>query len=121
MIDHFILPVSDIAASKEFYEKCLDPLGYRVVWETDDGVAFSILEKPDFFIKQGEAVAPAIHLAFMSRDRTGVDSFYKVAMEAGARDNGPPGIRENYHPNYYGAFVLDPDGHNIEAVCHQPE
>ena len=121
MIDHLILSVSDLAASKDFYEKALAPLGYTVVMDFGEGAGFGVLEKPDFFVKQGEAVQPTVHIAFMTRDRATVDAFYEAAMAAGAKDNGGPGLREDYHPNYYGAFVFDPDGHNIEAVCHRPE
>lgn len=119
MIDHLIMPVGDYAASRAFYEQALDPLGYRLIFETDGACGFGILEKPDFFIRQGGAVSPPIHLAFTSRDRAAVDAFHSRALAAGGVDNGPPGLRPDYHPNYYGAFVLDPDGHNVEAVCHR--
>ena len=121
VIDHLIMSVGNVEASREFYEKALDPLGYRVVMEMEGACGFGILQKPDFFIKQGEAVTPPVHLAFAARDRAAVDAFYQAAMAAGATDNGPPGLREDYHPSYYGAFVFDLDGHNIEAVCHRPE
>ncbi|MCG6950115.1 MAG: VOC family protein [Acidobacteria bacterium] len=121
MLDHIIISVSDLAASKEFYAKALEPLGYHAIMDFPDGCGFGILEKPDFFIRQGGKATPQIHIAFTSRDRSAVDAVYAAAMEAGGIDNGPPGLRENYHPNYYGAFFLDPDGHNIEAVCHRPE
>ena len=121
MIDHLIMSVSDAKASREFYEKALAPLEYRVVMEMEGACGFGILQKPDFFIRQGDAVAPPVHVAFTARDRATVDAFYEAAMAAGATDNGAPGLREDYHPDYYGAFVLDPDGHNIEAVCHRPE
>jgi catechol 2,3-dioxygenase-like lactoylglutathione lyase family enzyme len=75
--------------------------------------------KPDFWIREAEPVRPPVHVAFASPDRETVDAFYEAAMAAGGRDNGPPGLRPDYHPNYYGAFVFDPDGNNIEAVCHQ--
>jgi predicted lactoylglutathione lyase len=77
-------------------------------------------EKPIFWINSGAALRDHVHVAFAAASRADVDAFYKAAMAAGGRDNGPPGIREDYHPNYYAAFVLDPDGHNIEAVCHAP-
>ena len=77
--------------------------------------------KPDFWISGGGALNKPVHVAIHARDRATVDAFYRAAIAAGGRDNGPPGIRAHYHPNYYGAFVLDPDGHNIEAVCHTPE
>ena len=121
MIDHLILSVSNLAASREFYEKALLPIGYTVVMDFGEGVGLGALEKPDFFLKEGTAVQPPIHVAFMTRDRATVDAFHAAAMAAGATDNGAPGLRADYHPNYYGAFVFDPDGHNIEAVCHRPE
>jgi catechol 2,3-dioxygenase-like lactoylglutathione lyase family enzyme len=119
MLDHIIISVSDLAASKAFYEQALAPLGYQISMAFDGGCGFSVLEKPDFWIRQGEKVTPHIHVAFTSRDRETVDAFYEAAIAAGGIDNGPPGLREDYHPNYYGAFVFDPDGHNIEAVCHR--
>jgi catechol 2,3-dioxygenase-like lactoylglutathione lyase family enzyme len=119
MLDHLIIRVRDYAASRAFYERSLEPLGYRVIFEMDDACGFGILEKPDFFIKQGEAFSPPVHIAFTSRDRGAVDAFHAAALAAGGTDNGAPGLRTHYHPNYYGAFVLDPDGHNIEAVCHR--
>jgi catechol 2,3-dioxygenase-like lactoylglutathione lyase family enzyme len=121
MIDHIIMSVGDVEAARLFYEQALAPLEYRVVMEMEGACGFGILQKPDFFIRQGEATAPKVHIAFASRDRATVDAFYAAAIAAGGSDNGPPGLREDYHPNYYGAFVLDPDGHNIEAVCHRPE
>ena len=121
MIDHVIMSVSDAVASRKFYEEALAPLEYRVVMEMEGACGFGLLQKPDFFIRQGDATAPAVHLAFAARDRAAVDAFYEAAIAAGGTDNGEPGLREDYHPNYYGAFVIDPDGHNIEAVCQRPE
>ena len=121
MIDHIIMNVSDVAASRLFYEKALAPLEYRVVMEMKGSCAFGILQKPDFFIKQGDPTTPPVHIAFTARDRAAVDACYEAAIAAGGTDNGKPGLREDYHPNYYGAFVLDGDGNNIEAVCHRPE
>jgi catechol 2,3-dioxygenase-like lactoylglutathione lyase family enzyme len=83
-------------------------------------VGFGESAKPDFWIRQGE-VGAAVHVAFASEDRATVDAFHEAAMAAGGRDNGGPGLRPEYHPSYYGAFVFDPDGNNIEAVCHGPE
>lgn len=127
MIDHMGFAVSDFARSKVFYEKALAPLGYGVVMEVTkaqsggayEGAGFGD-KKPYFWIGTGDATKGRLHVAFVAKDRPAVDAFYKAAMAAGAKDNGPPGIRAHYHPNYYGAFVLDPDGHNIEAVCHGP-
>jgi catechol 2,3-dioxygenase-like lactoylglutathione lyase family enzyme len=120
MIDHIIISVSDLDASRAFYEQALEPLGYSVVMAFPEGCGFGVLEKPDFFIQQGDKVTPRIHIAFTSRDRASVDQVHAAALAAGGTDNGAPGLREDYHPNYYGAFFLDPDGHNIEAVCHRP-
>lgn len=121
MLDHIIISVSDLDASREFYERTLAPLGYSVVMESAQGCGFGVLEKPDFFIAFGGKVTPRVHIAFMSRDREAVHQFHAAGLAAGGKDNGQPGIREQYHPNYYGAFLIDPDGHNIEAVCHRPE
>jgi catechol 2,3-dioxygenase-like lactoylglutathione lyase family enzyme len=121
MIDHIIISVTDLAASKAFYEQALAPLGYSVAFDFEGGCGFGVLEKPDFFISQGAKVEPRIHIAFTSRDRASVDQVYAAAIAAGGIDNGKPGLREDYHPSYYGAFFLDPDGHNIEAVCHRTE
>jgi catechol 2,3-dioxygenase-like lactoylglutathione lyase family enzyme len=119
MLDHIIITVSNYEASKQFYSKALEPLGYNIVMEFGPAGGFGIAGKPDFWIKEEEAVKPAIHVAFNAPDRPTVDKFYEAAMNAGGKDNGPPGLRPNYHPNYYGAFVFDPDGNNIEAVCHE--
>jgi len=129
MLDHIGFNVSDFARSKAFYQKALAPLGYKIVMEVTveqtgsyQGAGFGDDRKPSFWIGAGgkSASAAPVHVAFVARDRAGVDAFYQAALAAGATDNGPPGIRAHYHPNYYGAFVLDPDGHNIEAVCHAP-
>lgn len=124
MIDHMGIGVSDYAASKLFYLKVLKPLGYGLVHEIqqeeDAFVGFGPPGKPAFWIAQGP-VTPKQHIAFIAPHRAAVDSFYQTALEAGATDNGAPGVRTIYHPHYYGAFVLDPDGYNIEAVCHTPE
>ena len=122
MFDHLALSVSDYEKSKEFYTKVLAPLGYSLVMEFDDKVAcFGVGKKPAFIIHQKGKTTPKLHLAFQSKNRAGVDAFYQAALKAGAKDNGAPGIRGKYHPNYYGAFVFDLDGHNIEAVCHVAE
>jgi len=121
LLDHIIITVSDYEASKAFYLTALAPLGYEIVLDMGTAVGFGIKGKPEFFIREAEAVKPAIHVAFASPDRATVDRFYNAALGAGGKDNGPPGLRTGYHPNYYGAFVLDPDGNNIEAVCQQPE
>jgi len=120
MIDHVIITVSDFEASKAFYSRALAPLGYGVIMEFGKGVGFGVGGKPDFWFHEVEAQKPPIHVAFASHDRPTVDAFYSAAIEAGGVDNGPPGLRPDYHPDYYGAFVFDPDGNNIETVCHKP-
>jgi catechol 2,3-dioxygenase-like lactoylglutathione lyase family enzyme len=125
MIDHSGLNVSDFGKSKAFYVAALAPLGYRVIKELPTSLAplgamgLGVPPKPDFWVAGGSPNSPALHIAFRAGSRAEVDAFYQAAMAAGGRDNGPPGVRPHYHPNYYGAFVLDPDGHNIEAVCHE--
>jgi catechol 2,3-dioxygenase-like lactoylglutathione lyase family enzyme len=127
LIDHVTLPVSDYARSKAFYEKALAPLGVKVLMEFGKACGFGRDRKPDFWLGEGPAsfqtaehlkVITPMHLAFAARSRAEVDAFYAAALEAGGRDFGKPGIREIYHPGYYGAFVLDPDGHDVEAVIH---
>ena len=118
MIDHLALGVSDVAASRAFYETALAPLGFGVVMEWEGRVAFGPPARPIFFIAPGQTTT--LHLAFQARDRDAVDAFHAAALAAGGRDNGGPGMRPKYHEHYYGAFVLDPDGVNAEAVCHTP-
>jgi catechol 2,3-dioxygenase-like lactoylglutathione lyase family enzyme len=120
MIDHTGLTVTDVVKSKAFYLVALAPLGYSLLVEFDDDAGFGVAPKPDFWIGQGTSNGARSHVAFRAETRQLVDAFYKAAMAAGGTDNGPPGVRPHYHPNYYCAFVLDPDGHNIEAVCHAP-
>jgi catechol 2,3-dioxygenase-like lactoylglutathione lyase family enzyme len=121
MIDHSGVSVSDVVTSKAFYRAALAPLGYTLLMESEQSAGFGVAPKPDFWIGRGKPNVPPIHIAFRAESRSQVDAFYKAAMAAGGRDNGAPGPRPQYHPSYYGAFVLDPDGHNIEAVCHTPE
>jgi catechol 2,3-dioxygenase-like lactoylglutathione lyase family enzyme len=121
VIDHTNINVSNFEKSKVFYSNALAPLGYELLREFNGSVAgFGIDGKPDFWIGQGDVNTPRIHIAFRAEAREIVQAFYRVALEGGGRDNGVPGLRTHYHPDYYGAFVLDPDGHNIEAVCHVP-
>jgi catechol 2,3-dioxygenase-like lactoylglutathione lyase family enzyme len=121
MLDHLGVPVSDFERSKRFYAAALSPLGYELIMEPGVSVAgFGRWGKPDFWISQGEP-GQALHIAFAADDRATVDAFHEVAIAAGARDNGGPGLRPEYHRNYYGAFVFDPDGNNIEAVFPGPE
>jgi catechol 2,3-dioxygenase-like lactoylglutathione lyase family enzyme len=120
MIDHLGVSVSDLDASRAFYAKALAPLGYEPIMVFDEAVGFGVPPKPDFWLSTGEPGMPSLHVAFGAASRAAVDAFYAAALAAGGRDNGAPGVRAHYHPDYYGAFVLDPDGHNIEAVCHAP-
>jgi catechol 2,3-dioxygenase-like lactoylglutathione lyase family enzyme len=132
LLDHVSLRVANYDRSRQFYQEALAPLGYVLAMETESGAGFRRGFIPSFWIKQGEAIShrdtvdasgcggPAIHVAFGCDDRSAVDAFYRAALDAGARDNGAPALRPTYHANYYGAFVLDPDGYNIEAVCHRP-
>lgn len=118
MIDHLGIDVSNYPHSKQFYVAALKPLGYQALVEYDETTGFGAGGAPDFWISQGGATRPIIHVAFQCPTRAQVDSFHAAALQAGGKDNGPPGIRVEYSPTYYAAFVLDPDGHNIEAVCH---
>jgi catechol 2,3-dioxygenase-like lactoylglutathione lyase family enzyme len=124
MIDHVGFPVSDYAASKAFYEKSLAPLGYGLIMEIGENemgapaAGFGIGGNPDFWIGGEGNVGNPVHVAITARDRSAVDAFHAAALAAGGQDNGAPGLRPHYGPNYYAAFVLDPDGHNIEAVCY---
>lgn len=121
MLDHVGIPVSDLERSKRFYEEALSPLGYELIMEPSDFAAgFGRWGKPDFWISQGEP-GHSLHVAFTADDHATVAAFHEAALTAGGRDNGGPGLRPRYHPSYYGAFVLDPDGYNIEAVCHRLE
>jgi catechol 2,3-dioxygenase-like lactoylglutathione lyase family enzyme len=121
MLDHMGFGVTDYDRSKAFYEKALAPLGLTLLTEPVPGAAgFGKDGKPFFWIEsRGSAVPGSLHVAFAADDRETVDAFHAAALEAGGTDNGSPGVREIYHPNYYGAYILDPDGNNIEAVCHR--
>jgi len=119
MLDHISLRVHDYETSKAFFVAALAPLGYSVLREFGAIAGLGEGDKPDFWIGAGEAVGPPLHIAFQAKNRETVDAFYKAAIAAGGKDNGAPGVRAQYHPGYYGAFVLDPDGNNIEAVCHK--
>lgn len=119
MLDHVSLKVGDFARSRAFYDAALQPLGLGRLMGDDLHFAGYGDSRPFFWIGEGAGGGPA-HVAFAARHRGAVEAFYAAAMAAGGRDNGPPGVRAHYHPDYYGAFVLDPDGHNIEAVCHAP-
>lgn len=120
IIDHIGVGLTDYEAGKTFFAAALAPLGVSLLMEFHGHAGFGKEGKPEFWISQGAAAAP-LHIAFSAADRAAVRAFHQAALAAGARDNGAPGVRELYHPNYYGAFVIGPDGHNIEAVCHTAE
>ena len=134
MIDHIGIKVRDFARARRFYDAALSPLGVAAIMEVTPeesggyhGVGYGMAGKPFFWVSndQREDAANAargtgVHIAFAAESRAVVDAFFAAAVAFGGRDNGPPGIRPHYHPNYYGAFVLDPDGNNVEAVCHAP-
>ena len=120
MLDHLGFGVSNYDASKQFWLKALAPLGAAAVMEGEHGLGIGIGGKPALWIFQSNDRPAPLHLAFTASDRAQVDAFHRAALAAGGRDNGAPGIRAHYHPNYYGAFVIGPDGHNVEAVCHKP-
>jgi catechol 2,3-dioxygenase-like lactoylglutathione lyase family enzyme len=123
MFDHVVFGVSDYAASKAFFLKALEPLGVAVVSEGPLGVELCRPDnKSSLCIRKDPEQQPAhLHLAFTAENRQQVDAFYRAALGAGGKDNGAPGLRPQYHAHYYAAFVIGPDGHNIEVVCHQPE
>jgi catechol 2,3-dioxygenase-like lactoylglutathione lyase family enzyme len=118
--------VGDYARAKAFYERALAPLGYALIMEViaqetgQPAAGFGSGGKPDLWIGREGKLEKPVHVAIVAKARPAVDAFYQAALAAGGRDNGPPGLRPHYHPDYYAAFVLDPDGHNIEAVCHAP-
>jgi catechol 2,3-dioxygenase-like lactoylglutathione lyase family enzyme len=126
-LDHVTLVVSDYAKSKAFFEKALAPMGIHVAADFGQACGFGRDGKPEFWLGAGPSafhreehlrIITPTHVAFLARSRAEVDAFYAAALEAGGKDFGKPGLREHYHPKYYGAFVLDLDGHDIEAVCH---
>ena len=136
MLDHVSIRIKDYSRSKKFYQAALAPLGYTLAMENSSGAGFRRGFIPSFWVKQGEPLnlseampdrelagcgGAAVHVAFASDDRRMVEAFYRAALAAGGKDNGAPSLRPEYHANYYGAFVLDPDGYNIEAVCHKGE
>ena len=120
-IDHIGIAVSNYEASKTFYAKVLAPLGMTLIVEVQGWAGFGRNEKADFWFGPDETIQSPMHIAFAADSRAKVDQFYDAAIAAGAIDNGKPGVRDIYHSNYYAAFVIDPDGHNIEAVCHGDE
>ncbi len=129
MIDHMGLTVSNIAKSREFYAKALEPLGYALCKNSPRAASFGVREGHgksadpggDFWLSEGTPMTPRVHFAFNAASRMEVDAFFAASLAAGGVENGAPGLRPHYHPNYYAAFVLDPDGYNVEAVCHVAE
>lgn len=121
MFDHILFGVTDYAASKAFFLKALEPLGVSVVLEGPLGIEMSTDGKSSLCLRQTEEKPARLHLAFTARDRRQVDAFHRAALAAGGEDNGAPGLRPYYHAHYYAAFVIGPDGQNIETVCHEPE
>jgi len=124
MIDHVSIYVSDVARARDFYQAALAPLDYQLVMQFPSeaepvAVGFGEKGKPDLWVVKGNP-AQSQHVAIRAARRSIVRAFHAAALAAGGRDNGAPGVRAEYHPNYYGGFVLDPDGHNLEAVCHEP-
>lgn len=126
MLDHLCINVSNLPLSRRFYAATLAPLGYQMTRGGSEAVGFGILAgrrrsldpDGDFWIAQGSVAPPLPHLAFSAANRNEVDAFFRAAIQAGGTDNGPPGLRPRYHPHYYAGFIIDPDGYNIEAVCH---
>jgi catechol 2,3-dioxygenase-like lactoylglutathione lyase family enzyme len=120
MIDHLTLTVRDLERSVAFYARALKALGYGVTMRFENMVGLGTKKKPFFWLKPGPSPTQPMHLAFVAPSRESVDAFHADALAAGAQDDGPPGLRPHYHVHYYGAFVVDPDGHPVEAVCHTP-
>jgi catechol 2,3-dioxygenase-like lactoylglutathione lyase family enzyme len=121
MFDHVVFGVSDYTASKAFFLKALEPIGMAVVSEDPVGIELSADGEVSLCLFQTEEKPAHLHLAFVAKNRQQVEAFYRAALEAGAKDNGAPGLRPNYSGKYYAAFVIGPDGHNIEVVCHESE
>lgn len=127
MLDHIGIDVSDLNTSRAFYEAALEPLGYRVIQDLSaeqtgaNAIVMFGIDAPEFVIAEDRPPGLGNHIAFRAETRAAVDAFHAAALKAGGADNGPPGLRPNYGPTYYAAFVFDPDGFNIEAVCHAPE
>ncbi|MBN8735383.1 MAG: VOC family protein [Xanthomonadales bacterium] len=121
MFDHIEFGTSDYAASKAFFLKALEPIGMVVISEGPPGVELSADGKTSLCIRRIEEKPTHLHLAFVAKNRQKVEAFHRAALEAGGKDNGAPGLRPNYNGKYYAAFVIGPDGHNIEVVCHESE
>ena len=121
MFDHVVFGTSDYEVSKAFFIKALEPIGIAIVSEGPLGIELSSDGRSSLCIRRGEETPAHLHLAFVAKNREQVDRFHRAALEAGAKDNGGPGLRPNYSGRYYAAFVIGPDGHNIEMVCHEEE
>jgi catechol 2,3-dioxygenase-like lactoylglutathione lyase family enzyme len=121
VFDHIGVGVSDLKASKAFFLRALSPLGVGVVMEVSDAAGLGRGQKPSLWLGATKGKPVPLHIAFAADNRSQVDEFYRQALAAGGEDNGAPGIRPHYHANYYAAFVIGPDGHNVEAVCDRPE
>lgn len=119
MFDHIGIGASNLEASKAFFLEALAPLGVTVAMEAGDAVGLGRDRKPSFWLGASTEKCTPLHLAFTAENRRQVDEFYRRALAAGGKDNGPPGLRPHYHADYYAAFVIGPDGHNVEAVCHK--
>ena len=126
MIDHVTFGVSNFGRSTAFYDQAFAPLGVRRLFDVPEELSKGVKvtgygdDLPWFWLAEENATTGLMHIAFQAKCRSDVDAFHAAALRAGGTDNGPPGLRPHYHPDYYAAFVLDPDGHNIEAVCHMP-
>jgi len=121
MFDHIGIGVRNLETSKAFFLQALAPLGVSVVMDVSHAVGLGRAPKPSFWLAATDEKPVPIHLAFAADNRKQVDEFYRCGLAAGGKDNGPPGLRPHYHPNYYAAFVIGPDGHNVEVVCRRPE
>jgi catechol 2,3-dioxygenase-like lactoylglutathione lyase family enzyme len=120
ILDHIGLAVSNYAQSSRFFTLALAPLGIELVMEVEGWAGYGRGGKPEFWFGIHTETQRPMHIAFVAENREQVRAFHAAALAAGGKDNGPPGVREIYHPNYYAAFVIGPDGHNVEAVCHLP-
>ena len=118
LFDHVTLFVRDLSRSRAFYQQALEPLGVRIVQSSQGPLGFVTDDRGDFWIKEGAPSGGPVHIAFGAPSSAAVDAFHATALRAGGIDNGPPGLRPHYHPGYYAAFVLDPDGNNVEAVFY---
>lgn len=121
LFDHLGIGVDDFEKSKAFYKQALAPLGFEILSEGENWARVGKAGQGHLWFGTYRPKPAPIHIAFIAETREQVNAFYTAALGSGGKDNGAPGVREQYHPNYYAAFVIDPDGHNIEAVCQRPE